>query len=63
MTITWTVQSNYTYTVQNCDTLAGPWQMIGSQTNATSTNTTLSYTDTSVTSVTQRYYRIGLVTP
>ena len=63
MTITWAAQSNDTYIVQDCDTLAGPWQMIGSPTNAGPSNTTLSYTDTSVTSVTQRFYRVGLVTP
>jgi hypothetical protein len=63
MTITWTAQSNGTYIVQDCDTITGLWQMIGSPTNPGPNNTTLSYTDTSVTSVTQRFYRIGLANP
>jgi alpha-L-arabinofuranosidase len=63
MTITWLAQSNCNYIVQNCNTLPGSWQPIGSLTNAGPTNTTLSYIDTSAASATQRFYRVDWVTP
>jgi len=61
--LTWIAKSNCTYIVQDCGALSNSWQMIGSPTNAGPTNTTLSYTDISATFVTQRFYRVGLVTP
>jgi hypothetical protein len=63
LTITWTVQSNCTYIVQDCDTVTGQWQMLGSPTNAGPNDTTLSYIDSSAVVATQRFYRIGLVPP
>jgi alpha-L-arabinofuranosidase len=63
VTITWTVQSGCAYIVQDCGTLSGPWQMIGSLTNAALANRTLSFTDTTAASATQRFYRVGLVNP
>jgi len=63
VTVTWTVQSGCAYIVQDCDTPTGPWQMLGSQTNAGPNATTLSYTDTTASSATQRFYRVGLHIP
>jgi len=63
VTITWNVQSGCAYIVQDSGAPAGPWQMIGSQTNAAPTNLTLSFTDTTAASAAHRFYRVGLVNP
>jgi hypothetical protein len=61
--ITWLAQSNCTYIVQATSALSNTWQTISSPTNAGPTNTTLSYSDTSAASTTQRFYRIDWITP
>ncbi len=62
-TITWTNQGAWIYIVQDCDTMGGQWQTVASQTNASLTNPTLSYTDATASLTTQRFYRVGLVNP
>ncbi len=62
-TITWTNQGGWFYVVQDCDNMGGPWQTIASQTNASLTNFSLAYTDTTASLTTQRFYRVGLVNP
>jgi alpha-L-arabinofuranosidase len=62
-TITWANQGGWIYIVQDCDSMGGPWQTINSETNASLTNLTLFYTDTTASLVTQRFYRVGLVNP
>jgi hypothetical protein len=61
--ITWANQGGWIYIVQDCDVMGGAWQTVASQTNASLTNLTLSYTDPSAASATQRFYRVGLVNP
>jgi hypothetical protein len=62
-TITWANQGWWIYIVQDCDNVGGPWQTISSQTNASPTDLTLSFTDPTAGSATQRFYRVGLQLP
>jgi hypothetical protein len=63
MVLSWTVQSGYTYVVQDCEAVGRQWQALGLPLTAGLSDATLSYTDTSAPSVTQRFYRVGLTIP
>ena len=61
MSVTWPSVPNKTYRVLYTDTLGAAWQssLPGSQVTATSAETT--YTDSTVTGVSRRFYRVEVV--
>ena len=64
-TVTWSAVEGKTYKVQYVATLGGIWQadLPSSQLTAVPGQTSLSYTDTTASSATARFYRVVLVTP
>lgn len=61
VTLTWASQNGRNYVIQYRDSLTvGAWQTLG---NVTATGTTATFTDTTITTETQRFYRLNTEFP
>jgi hypothetical protein len=62
-TITWPAVPGRTYQVMTCYTIGGSWTNLSQLTTAGSGQGSLSYTDTTLTGVAQRFYKVRAINP